>query len=1036
MLRALAPLVLIGAIPFAALARAACRRTPRCARAAMASALPAVLFATFVLCPVVSKGIFASWDCVSFELEAGNGTEAEPGTERSFLAEDLRVVCTDAGERGVYHQTQIAALAYVFVLIWPVGMPLLYLAVLIPNREALRQRRKTQMVRATEFLHKEYAAPYFWWEVLPLLQRLVLTGAVLLVPVEHDNWRIFLGLLVVVGYLTLLQFVQPYSRREMNTLATAAQFSLVCVFLGGAFIKLFSSQSSSGGSILGCRGGDAASGDEAEDVLVAVFVMVGFNFSVLTLYVCLAGYQFSTAYVLPSIRLSVNGQTPDLKMHKEQKFHLFLSHIWSSGQDQVATVKRELQLLLTDVKVFLDVDDLEEIDKLPMYVRQTHTMLFFLSKGYFFSRNCRKEIEATLAHRSPIILLHEADINRGGLPLAQCQADCPDAWLTSIFAPRRPVIPWMRIKEFKLVSLKMIVSSMLHHQSHSLKPRPVQVESPSRSSKVGEKVGEKVDEKVGILRRLSRRAPPDPAAATQLAWLAEQEEAPPVRYIDGVRVLDDIDADVERGGGGGAGADAAGGSKSAERKYVSSEPPEAALGGDLYVPGEVTRQSLGFLTKTTLLVSAANPGCDRLAQELVDRHPELRSEALHDPSAAADGGSTSVLGRAFSFARSFDTPSFGTATPGALRRAQRRRDRRRRVFLLYLNEETWQGEQGSLLAVQVHAAREAGLKIVLAHENDPQLGGCDFDNFFRSTPQDLINGGLYGRIAVACYAGLHRLVSCCLLAKELGATRSRCREGIAQRFMDHSTAAADRVTAVRGTLVPRGPKGGGGAGGGGSRGSKGSGEEDVRASEGEVQPTAEVGGGAIRKTTSQIMAELKRSSAKFDSPRGSSKGPSEASEASVAAAPAALAVEPLSSRRRSKQPYKQPSASVSEGSSSSSAPPPAAASEPAAPGPAPLLRKQTADRLFEVLQSGDFPDEPETSDEDEAGEGSGRLSRRSSISQLVASGEELSGCSSSFHAGADFHAPEFGSFGSPARGSEGGESDAYETDVPRSAKVV
>ena len=219
------------------------------------------------------------------------------------------------------------------------------------------------------------------------------------------------------------------------------------------------------------------------------------------------------------------------------------------------------------------------------------------------------------------------------------------------------------------------------------------------------------------------------------------------------------------------------------------------------MPGEVTRQSLGFLTQTTLLVSAANPGCDRLAQELIDRHPELRSEALHDPSAAADGGGTSVLGRAFSFARSFDTPSFGTATPGALRRAQRRRDRRRRVFLLYLNEETWQGEQGSLLAVQVHAAREAGLKIVLAHENDPQLGGCDFDNFFRSTPQDLINDGLYGRIAVACYAGHHRLVSCCLLAKELGATRSRCREEIAQRFRDHSTAAADRVTAVRGTLA-------------------------------------------------------------------------------------------------------------------------------------------------------------------------------------------------------------------------------------------
>ena len=34
------------------------------------------------------------------------------------------------------------------------------------------------------------------------------------------------------------------------------------------------------------------------------------------------------------------------------------SHIWSTGQDQVAVIKRQLQLLLPGVIVFLDVDDL------------------------------------------------------------------------------------------------------------------------------------------------------------------------------------------------------------------------------------------------------------------------------------------------------------------------------------------------------------------------------------------------------------------------------------------------------------------------------------------------------------------------------------------------------------------------------------------------------------------------------------------------------------------------------------------------------
>ena len=55
---------------------------------------------------------------------------------------------------------------------------------------------------------------------------------------------------------------------------------------------------------------------------------------------------------------------PELKLEASHRYHLFLSHVWSSGQDQMATVKRELQLLLHGIRVFLDVDDLEEIGKL------------------------------------------------------------------------------------------------------------------------------------------------------------------------------------------------------------------------------------------------------------------------------------------------------------------------------------------------------------------------------------------------------------------------------------------------------------------------------------------------------------------------------------------------------------------------------------------------------------------------------------------------------------------------------------------------
>eukprot|EP00964_Phaeocystis_antarctica_P025281 scaffold14193_cov85-Phaeocystis_antarctica.AAC.3 len=229
-------------------------------------------------------------------------------------------------------------------------MPLMYMLVLFPSREALRQGRTTRMVKATAFLHKEYKPTFFWWEVVTLTQRLVLTGWVLLIPIENDAWRICLGLLTTIGYLSLIQFVQPYTRNGFNTLAIAAQASLVCIFLGGTFIKLFS--------------GDGGDDSPEDSVFTIVCIMVAFNFSLLILYATLAAHQFSTSAVLPSVRLVATGQVPELKLEASHRYHLFLSHVWSSGQDQMATVKRELQLLLHGIRVFLDVDDLEEIGKL------------------------------------------------------------------------------------------------------------------------------------------------------------------------------------------------------------------------------------------------------------------------------------------------------------------------------------------------------------------------------------------------------------------------------------------------------------------------------------------------------------------------------------------------------------------------------------------------------------------------------------------------------------------------------------------------
>ena len=46
-------------------------------------------------------------------------------------------------------------------------------------------------------------------------------------------------------------------------------------------------------------------------------------------------------------------------------------------------------------------------------------MLCFLSKGYLRSTNCLREVRAALAMGKPLVLVHEADPDKGGGTLAE-----------------------------------------------------------------------------------------------------------------------------------------------------------------------------------------------------------------------------------------------------------------------------------------------------------------------------------------------------------------------------------------------------------------------------------------------------------------------------------------------------------------------------------------------------------------------------------------------------------------------------------------
>ena len=96
-------------------------------------------------------------------------------------------------------------------------------------------------------------------------------------------------------------------------------------------------------------------------------------------------------------------------------------------------------------------------------MRATGVMLFFLSKKYFGSRNCQKEVKATLELKKPLVLVHEQQEDKGGGSLDVLKAECGgDAMREDIFKERTAIV-WHRISHFQNLTLKLIATDMLHH---------------------------------------------------------------------------------------------------------------------------------------------------------------------------------------------------------------------------------------------------------------------------------------------------------------------------------------------------------------------------------------------------------------------------------------------------------------------------------------------------------------------------------------------------------------------------------------------
>jgi len=759
-LRGLAPWALIGAIFVLGMLKETitqcCKGSTLNLSISAVKVLPVMLFVLFCMCTSVSSTLFAAWNCIEVELStsANISDGAETVVLRRFLRNDLSISCdvldTSRSWYTLYadpRYAEIVWVAIILVLIWPIGVPCLYLFILVPNRHALLERRSTRVTRATAFLHREYDAHLYFWEAVFVLERLVVVGFVQWIG--QPLIRLQIGLLVTIGYMTLQLYLRPFKRHDLDVIAIGAQLFLVGFFFGAINIKLHAELTNAeqinaglAKSVLGFS--------SAGELALAIFVL---NMCNLGLFGVTTLYQLATTAPVRTLRLVATKQPPDLTLDDKIKWHLFLSHTWSSGQDQVSVIKRQMQLLLPAIRVFLDIDDLENIHSLESYVARSQCVLLFYSRGYFFSENCLREVDEAVHLKKPLIVCHEADPQRGGVELLVLRADCESKGRDAeTLIDKRSIIPWLRRSEFQLMSLKMIAEELI---------------------------------------------PTLPQFTTK-----------------------DIARAIE-----------------AQGKDV------------LYMPGEISRTKLEFRKEVVLYVSPYNPGAQAVAEELEDRvegggaktklhrvtelilkkpalsrsgatrNLHLDSEDVYNPDPRLQRAPSEVnlqMGApdTFESARVPVRPTLVRGESSGERFVHTAIDRVRRMvrgtgaeathMLLNLNAQTFIGYNGAVLAYEVRKARMQGLPLVLVHECDPLRDGCGFDRFLQSTPQDLINTGLYRRLAVPLQPGAHRVISIHLLARELGASKISSR--LRRKLSDSSSTIRHGVSMVASTISPRNAK--------------------------------------------------------------------------------------------------------------------------------------------------------------------------------------------------------------------------------------
>jgi len=400
----------------------------------------------YLVLPGATRNVFRARLCATF---AYNDALDE---SQSYLLADLHIQCSasDPDYRG------LDAYFWSLFVLWPVCVPTGLLALLlVACRKEIRTGGRAKLADACSFLWLDYSQSLFFWEIVDMVRKLFLTSLILFVDTKNGSsklLRLVVAAMTSALFVTCLAAIRPFKRSSDLYLACTANLLLTWFFIAGIVLKLceegrwpLTSTSTSCYTFAGITSSYNASA-----------TIVALTASMLVVLLLLGVARAINGVKEPgTIRLVSTGHEPSLSLPGGCSFHAFFSHSWSTGQDQTHAITRQLQLFVPGVRVWLDADYLDDLASLEQCIARSATFLIFLSRGYFRSVNCRRELAAALVEKRPVIAMREEDSGKGGASAAALREECDHfCGAEHVGAAQvifdEPPVTWVRMRHFQL----------------------------------------------------------------------------------------------------------------------------------------------------------------------------------------------------------------------------------------------------------------------------------------------------------------------------------------------------------------------------------------------------------------------------------------------------------------------------------------------------------------------------------------------------------------------------------------------------------